>query len=451
MGWCQVNTEKKWMELTPAEKREERLKRWLSTSGIKFSSPEAEKAYQERVTRFTRAFQMEKPDRVPCILPASNFAAYYAGTDLRTVMYDYDELKRAWRKFLYEFGDSDMFFGPGMVPPGRALEAVDYKLYSWPGHGISGDTTTYQCVEGEYMKADEYDALIKDPSNFWLRTYMPRVFGALKGFPQLPPWTTFEEIAIQSFIPFGLPDVQAGFEALLEAGRESLKWATAVMEVSQEAMGLGFPGIMAALAKAPFDTLGDTLRGTRAIMMDMFQRPEKLQEAMETIASLTIDTAISSVSSAGLPMVMMPLHKGADGFMSQKQYETFYWPTFKKVIMALVNEGILPILFAEGSYNTRLDIIKELPKASVAWWFDQTDMARAKEVLGDKACLIGNVPTSLLMTGTPQEVKEHCRKLIEVCAPGGGYILSGGANIDKGDPDNLHAMMEAVKEYGVYK
>jgi len=446
-----VNTEKKWNELTPDEKREERFKRWLSAPGVEFSSPEAEKLYKERATRFTRAFQLGKPDRVPCMLPAGNFAAYYAGSDLRTVMYDYDELKRTWRKFLYEFGDSDMFFGPGMVPPGRALEAVDYKLYSWPGHGISGDTTTYQCVEGEYMKADEYDALIKDPSNFWLRIYLPRVFGAFEPLRYIPPFTTIEEIAIMSFVPYGRPDVQAAFEALLEAGRESMKWMSAVMEVSQEAMALGFPGVMASLAKAPFDTLGDTLRGTRAVMMDMFQRPEKLQEATEKIALLTIDSAISSVGESGPPLVMMPLHKGADGFMSQKQYETFYWPTFKKVIMALVNEGILPILFAEGSYNTRLDIIKELPKASVAWWFDQTDMARAKEVLGDRACLIGNVPTSLLMTGTPQEVKEHCRKLIEVCAPGGGYILGGGANIDKGNPDNLRAMMEAVKEYGVYK
>jgi len=446
-----VNTEKKWVELTSDEKREERFKRWLSEPGVKFSSPEAEKLYKERVTRFTRAFQGEKPDRVPCIVPAGNFAAYYAGADLRTVMYDYDELKRTWRKFLYEFGDSDMFFGPGMVPPGKALEAVDYKLYRWPGRGISGDTTTYQCVEGEYMKADEYDALIKDPSNFWLRIYLPRVFGAFEPLRYIPPFTTIEEIAIMSFVPYGRPDVQAAFEALLEAGRESMKWMSAVMEVSQEAMELGFPGVMAGLAKAPFDTLGDTLRGTRAVMMDMFQRPDKLLEATEKIALLTIDSAISSVGGSGPPIVMMPLHKGADGFMSEKQYETFYWPTFKKVIMALVNEGILPILFAEGSYNTRLDIIKELPKASVAWWFDQTDMARAKEVLGDRACIIGNVPTSLLMTGTPKEVKEHCRKLIEDCAPGGGYILSGGANIDKGNPDNLRVMMEAAKEYGVYK
>jgi len=445
-----MNTEKKRADLSWEEKREERFKRWLSPTGVKFSSPEAEKLYKERVTRFTRAFQVEKPDRVPCILPAGNFAAYYAGSDLRTVMYDYDELKRTWRKFLYEFGDSDMFFGPGMVPPGRALEAVDFKLYKWPGHGISGNTTSYQCVEGEYMKADEYDALIKDPSNFWLRIYMPRVFGAFEPLRNIPPFTTIEEIAIMSFVTYGRPDVQAAFEALLEAGRESMKWMSAVMEVSQEAMGLGFPSVMGGLSKAPFDTLGDTLRGTRAIMMDMFQRPDKLQEALEKIALLTIDSALSSVGDAGMPLVMMPLHKGADGFMSEKQYETFYWPTFKKVIMALVNEGIMPILFAEGSYNTRLEIIKELPKTSVAWWFDQTDMARAKEILGDKVCIIGNVPTSLLMTGTPQEVKEHCRKLIELCAPGGGYVLSGGANIDKGDPDNLRAMMEAVKEYSAY-
>jgi len=441
---------KEWAELTPDEKREERFKRWLSPPAVTFSSPQAEKAYKERVTRFIRAFQLNKPDRVPCILPTSNYPAYYAGTDLRTVMYDYEKLGQAWLKFLNDF-DMDTYIPPGMVPPGRALEAVDYKLYKWPGHGIAGNTTSYQCVEAEWMKADEYDALIKDPSDFWLRTYMPRVFGAFKAFQQLPPLTTFEEIAIQSFVPFGLPDVQAGFQALLEAGRESLKWVATVGAVAGKALADGFPGIMSGLAKAPFDTLGDTLRGTQGIMMDMFQRPDKLHEAMERIVPLTIASAIGAVNAGMAPLVIMPLHKGADAFMSVKQYETFYWPTLKKVVMALVNEGIMPILFAEGSYNKRLDIIKDFPKASVAWYFDQTDIFKAKEVLGNVFCIIGNVPTSLLMTGKPQEVKEHCRRLIEVCGKGGGYILAGGANIDEGPPENLRAMMAAAKEYGVYK
>jgi uroporphyrinogen-III decarboxylase len=444
---------KTWAELSPDEKREERFKQWLSPPGVSFPSKQVEKAYKERVTRFTRAFKLQKPDRVPVILPAiGNYAASYAGTTLRTVMYDYEAMKNAWLKFLHDFEkDMDTFSPPVMVPPGRALEVVDYKLYKWPGHGLGNNTTSYQCVENEWMKAGEYDALIQDPSNFWLRTYMPRVFGAFKAFTQLPPWTSFEEIAIQSFMAFGSPDVQAGFNALMEAGRETLKWVAMVGAVGAEASALGLPGIMSGLAKAPFDTLGDTLRGTQGIMMDMFQRPEKLHAAMERIMPLTISAAISSVAMGGAPFVMMPLHKGADSFMSIKQYETFYWPTFKKVVMAIADEGIVPILFAEGGYNKRLDIIGDFPKGAVAWYFDQTDIVKAKEKIGDKCCIVGNVPSSLLMTGTPQQVKEHCRKLIEGCGKDGGYILAAGANIDEGNPENVRAMMAAAREYGVYK
>jgi uroporphyrinogen-III decarboxylase len=108
------------------------------------------------------------------------------------------------------------------------------------------------------------------------------------------------------------------------------------------------------------------------------------------------------------------------------------------------------LLFAEGKYNNRLDIIKDLPRGKVVWHFDQTDMFEAKKILGDNACIAGNVPASLLCTGTSQAVKEYCRKLIEVCGEGGGFILTGGASVDKCKPENMHAMTEAVMEYGIY-
>ncbi len=438
-----------WAALSPSEKREERFKRWISLPEDNFSSPQSAKAYRERTTRISRALNLQEPDRVPCFLPAGLYAASYAGTNLHTVMYDYAELRRAWLKFLNEF-EADSFLSPSLVPSGRALEAVDYKLYRWPGHGLATNVLSYQAVEGEYMTASEYDAFINDPTDFWLRIYLPRICGALEPFRQLPSMMGFQEISTLFFLPFGLPDVQAAFQSLLEAGRESVKWFSVVMELGQIATAAGYPGIAGSLAKAPFDTLGDTLRGTHGIMMDMFQRPDKLQAAMERLVPLVIDSAISTVEMTGTPMVFFPLHKGADGFMSVKQYQTFYWPTLKKVVMALFNEGILSVLFAEGGYNQRLETISDLPKGAVAWWFDQTDMIRAKKVLGDKSCLIGNVPTSLLMTGQPADIKEHCRKLIEACGKGGGYILAGGAHIDEGDPENLRAMMSAVKEYGLY-
>ena len=84
------------------------------------------------------------------------------------------------------------------------------------------------------------------------------------------------------------------------------------------------------------------------------------------------------------------------------------------------------------------------------WWFDQTDMSKAKEILGDTACISGNVPTSLMCTGAPKDVKEYCRTLIQVCGKGGGFILTGGASVDRGDPANFRAMIDAVMDYGMY-
>jgi uroporphyrinogen-III decarboxylase len=78
-------------------------------------------------------------------------------------------------------------------------------------------------------------------------------------------------------------------------------------------------------------------------------------------------------------------------------------------------------------------------------------MAQAKKYLGNVSCILGNVPTSIVKTATVPQVKEYCRKLIETCAPGGGYILAGGASIDTGNIQNLKAMQDSAAEYGTYK
>jgi uroporphyrinogen-III decarboxylase len=443
--------DKRWAELTPEGKRKERFKWWLEPPDINFSSPQAEKAYYARIRRLADAYLMKEPDRVPVQLPFGVMPAYWAGANLKTVMYDYDELRRAWKKFLHEF-EMDTYIGPGTILPGRVYDLIDYKLYTWPGHGLPDDATGFQFVEGEYMRADEYDALIRNPSDFWMRTYMPRIFGIFESFRNLQSFTDIIELPGTYFTPFARPDLQATLQALLNVGKEFPKWMTVVAECTREAQAAGVPSIRGiGLAKAPFDTIGDTLRGTKGIFMDMYRQPEKLLKAIDVITDLTIDSLVSRANASRIAIVGFPLHKGADGFMSAKQFETFYWPSLRKVCLALIDEGIVPSLFAEGSYMTRLETVNEFPKGAVAWRFDRTDMATAKNVLGDKCCISGNVPTSLLSTGTAQEVKKYCRNLIEVCAPGGGYILSAGASVDQAPPENLRAMMEAAKEYGVYK
>jgi hypothetical protein len=441
--------EKKWAELSWQEKREERFKRWLAQD-IKFVSPQAEKLYKERVTRFVKTIKLEEPDRVPVMLPAAFYPAHYSGYTLKDVMYDYDILKKSWLKFMNEFGDMDSFGGPGLVFPGRVVDMIDYKLMKWPGHGLADDSPTYQFVEGEYMPPEEYDDLIRDPADYLMRFFLPRSVGALAPWSKMGPMTAFVGIPVWYISQFGDPDIRKAYQTLLEAGQECNRWMDAVAEVSQAALEAGYPSIWGGMNGAPYDFIGDMLRGTAGVMIDMFKRPDKLQKAMERLVPIAINETVSAADNIDCPIIFMPLHKGTGGFMSNKQFETFYWPTFKEVMLGLINEGLVPIPFAEGDYEPRLEIIKDMPRSSVVWYFERMDMAKAKKVLGDTACIAGNVPVSVLCTGTPQEVKEHCKRLIEACAKGGGYILTGSAGVEEGNPDNLRAMMEAAREYGTY-
>jgi len=175
-----------------------------------------------------------------------------------------------------------------------------------------------------------------------------------------------------------------------------------------------------------------------------------LLEALESATEITIAMATRRASAGGIPIVFIPLHKGADNFMSQEQYDIFYWPFLKRLIMGIIDAGLLPYVYTEGSYTMRLETISDVPKGKVLYHFEKVDLKKAKEILGDVACISGNVPNSLLATGSPQEVKDYCKMLIDVVGKGGGLIVDAAATIDEAKPENIKAMMDFTKEYGVY-
>jgi hypothetical protein len=440
--------EKQWAEMTWEEKREKRFQEWLSPK-VAFETPQAGEAYRARVNRFMHAIKLEEPDRVPVMLPVEYYPAYYNGGNLKRSCMIMTSCAPRVAPFYPRVRDGLVQCSQSRFPR-KVLELIDYKIQKWPGHGLHDDAPSQQFVEGEYMSPDEYDYLIQDPADFYQRYYLPRMAGSFGAFRKLAHLTPFVAIPVSYLAAFGDPGVEAAYKTMLEAGRETLKWASVVGEVAQASLKAGFPTVWGGMSGAPFDQIGDFLRGTQGIMMDMFQRPDKLHEAMKRLVPIMIDEAVAGANQSGCPIIFMPLHKGTGGFMSGKQFETFYWPTFRDVLIGLINEGLVPMPFAEGNYEPRLEVIKDLPRGSAIWFFEQMDMAKAKKVLGDSACIAGGVPASALCTGTPQDVKEASRKAIEACAPGGGFILTAGVHMDKGDPYNLRAMMDAAMEYGVY-
>ncbi len=438
-----------WAELTWQEKRERRLEKWINPEGLKFDSPEAEAGYKARATRLAKASKMEIPDRVPCAVPTGWYPAKNAGIPLKAVMYDPELMKKVWLKFVDEY-DSDTFDGTlfFQAPVNDILQA---KTMKWPGHGLADDSHSYQYVEGEYMKADEYDLFLRDPLDFQLRYYLPRTMGIFEPFADVPTFSSYQGLPQRLMAMCLDPRFQPVFKAIQAASGYLPGMMEADAATTRAANARGFPVFRGGLAVAPFDVFADNLRGTHGIVMDMYRQPDKIHQAMEFVLPQLLSGAIAMADGAGCPVVMMPLHKGDDTFMSDAQFEEFYWPTFKRLLLGMIDEGLIPFPVAEGAYNRRLEVIADMPRSGVVWMFDQTNMARAKQTVGKVSCIAGNVPVSIAYTGTAAEMTAYCKRLIETCAPGGGYILSGGSTFDMARPENLRAMMDTVKKYGVYK
>jgi len=444
--------EKKWGKMTIEERQESRLNQWLSGQNIQFVGPEAKAAYEARITRLKDAVQLKKvPDRVP-VFPFFTFmpVTLYGATP-GEVMYDGKKLVSIWERYLADY-EPDFYISPALVMHGPLLEKLGYKLYKWPGHNIPG-RYPYQCIEEEYMKPEEYEALIEDPSDFWLRSYLPRICEAVGSLRNLLPLTGIVELPVLGphLITLGLPEVQKTLSDLMEVGRVAMEWGGHIMAFEKEAQEKGYVNGAGGVTKAPYDVLGDTLRGTQGIMMDIYRNPDLLTKAMERLTPLMIKLGLGGPMQSGNPIVFIPLHKGADGFMSDGQFKTFYWPSLREVILGLIEEGCIPLLFAEGGYNSRLPYLKELPKGHCIWMFDRTDMVKAKEVVGDTTCIAGNIPVSKILSGTPEEIRRLCKELIDGAGRNGGYIMTCGCSMDEAKPDTLHAMIDFTKEYGVYR
>lgn len=435
------------------DKIQENLESWCSGEGIEFNTEEAQVAYKKRSKRVADVIQLEVPDRVPVVPSFGMFPAIDNGYTCEEVMFDYDKAYQAWMKTLKDF-DPDLFLGSRYAWSGPVLEALDYKQLRLPGREIAAKHV-FQFVEKEYVTAEEfYDHFIDDPSDFMLRIYLPRtcgVLGPLKNLPPLTTWFGYYLSVMANVISLGKPEIRSAFEALLKAGAEAIKWGAKITEDSRETIAMGYPSMIGGGSAAPFDIIGDWFRGTRGIMLDMYREPERLIKAMEKLVPILVKMGSRAAKSSGNPIVDLMLHKGPEGFMSPDQYNTFYWPTLREVMLGLIDEGCVPMPLFEGDYTSRLEVIRDIPRGKAIYWFEKVDIHKAKELLGDTVCFRGNVPITLLHAGTAEQVKDYVKTLIDVVGKGGGLMVDCGIWFDEARHENVKAMVDFAKEYGVYR
>ena len=413
---------------------------------------DAAELYRQREKRVQDAIALRVPDRVPVLVLFAFFPARYCGMTIRELMYDPEKLFQAQWKTMVDF-EPDMDNNPfGLRYLGPILETLDFKPLKWPGHGLASDHT-YQYVEGEYLKVEEYDHFLLDPTDFMIRIFWPRIFGALQGLQQLPPLHNIISYYLgisMGFRAFAQPEVKEALETLVKAGEKSLEIATYSSRFTQQAREAGFPMQYGAVTQAPFDTLSDFFRGMKGTMLDLYRRPQKVIQACEKLLPFMLEMAVNGTRASGNPRVFIPIHWGLDSFMSPKQFEKFFWPTLRELMVALIDKGLNPCPLWEGNCTARLEIIKDIPAGKACYAFEATDMVKAKEILGDTVCLRGNVPLSIMATGTPDQIRAYCKKLIDTVARGGGYIMDTSTGLDDAKPENVKALFEFTREYGVY-
>lgn len=405
-----------------------------------------EQLYEEREKRVRDAIELREGDRVPIL--ANSDATKRAGLRNSAQYYDPVAFKQATRQNALDF-EPDLA-NAGFASSGPAMTALDVKNRMWPGGNLPDDYE-YQFIEGEYMKADEYDLFLNNPTDFMLRCYLPRVYGALAPLAKLPPldltFMGFEGLTAM----LDSPEFEQMVKAIARAGREQKRFRELTGDAQEELALLGFPAFSnsgaVAVGGAPFDAISSSLRGMTGSMLDMYRQPEKLLQACDVLLERRIARSQpADPKKRGNPKrIGMPLWRGDKAFMSDAQFKKFYWPGLKKAMQAVIDLGYIPMPFFEAYFGDRLECLLELPKGKVIASVDHSDVIRAREILKGHCCVSGGGPHSL-RTCSLHEIAEYHKHLIDVCGKGGGFIMNIGIPTDCNKED-AQAMLNSIREY----
>jgi len=411
----------------------------------------SQEKFAERMRITEQAIRHEEADRIPiwCQYGNTPFELSGGAVTYRDSMYDYEKAAQAIVQFHADFQPDAQL--ANMVC-GRVEEIAQTAVLDWPGRPGGGvpDHCIYQTLEPELMQEDEYAELFGDFTGFLLHKYVPRAFPGLAGLgkvlnPAPTGYMYFGQMANSLFNP----DAVEAYKKLIEIAEAHAECQAAIKKLQGTLFGMGFPPLMTGVGLVPYDTLSNYFRHTVDTFEDLMFQPENVERAVNLFADLQIRN-LQYFRFVDMPVkrVMFWMHKGMDGFMNPEQFERFYWMPFLKVINALVDMGVTPVVYTEGPYDTRLEQMVGLPAGKCVVHFEKVDLQRAKNTVGRDSCITANFPIYLLEYGTVQQVVDEAKRQIDIGAPGGGFIFETNASIANVKRENLEALYDTVRDYG---
>jgi uroporphyrinogen-III decarboxylase len=395
---------------------------------------DTEQVYQQRLKRYVTALRNEKPDRVPLRPFVAEFTAKYAGYTCQEVAHDYNKAFEAAIRTAKDF-DWDAVV-PNMVYVWTGLaQAIGLRYYGIPGIGLP-HTSGFNYIEPPedqaFMREDEYDALIDDPTAFLYTTWLPRVSTEASKMG--------DAVTYRNNI------------ALVKGAMAMLSYFYAFgPQIARLRRECGMPSAIAGIFKAPFDILADKLRGYVGLTFDMQTQPDKVLKACEALMPHLCHVGLTTADPARLAPIGFWMHRGCVPLINPSQFESHNWPTLRPIIEEFWRQGHQTLFYAEGKWKHHLAAFRQLPERSIVFHCDRDDVFHVHQQLHDKFAISGGIPNTLLSFGRPEEVRAFCLRVIEVVAKDGGYIMDAGAIMqDDTSIENLQVMTQTAREHGIY-
>jgi uroporphyrinogen-III decarboxylase len=211
-----------------------------------------------------------------------------------------------------------------------------------------------------------------------------------------------------------------------------------------------YPGLRASLTRTcdgPFGVAGD-LMGKTETFLAVVERPEFVRELLRIVTAKLIGYLDFCAEEEGLPAPR-------DLAWTDDPAVSLSADTYRDLVLPFERElrfhfdGRVSFHMC-GRSDHLLDIFAaDLRVHEYQGFGYEVDLARIGKAMGGKVVLLGNVNPMLIHSGTPEQVREATRRVIEALAPFRGFIVQDGNNVPPGSPlANINAMMEAAELYG---
>jgi uroporphyrinogen-III decarboxylase len=377
-------------------------------------SKTAEALYRERNERIRKAINLEPVDRVPVVFEGMAFAPRFLGMSIADFCADPEAPVYTALDTMDIIGGFD---GINHAVSGKTTVLVTAAWLSHvnvPGRELPANSL-WQIQEKEVMTTGDYDSIINKGWGSFVESYLPRV------------------VDVAEF-------------------KEASSWAKDnAARCIRQIRDRGYVSINATSTAPPYESFCGG-RSMGKFLSDLYRIPDKVQAAMDVAIPEIMQSAVAGARAAGVPAVWIGGWRTASSMVSPKIMERFVWPYVLKIVDALLAASLIPVFHWDQNWTRDLIRLQDLPpKKCILNPDGMTDMRLFKKLAGDRMAMMGDVPSTLFATGSPEDIDRYVRDLVNLFE-GRGLILCPGCDAPINTrPENMEAFVAAGYKYGTIK